>query len=130
MRKKGLNLDFGLRDELKVMGDEEGLRLCFTHLVDNAVKFSDNGTISILGNKKDSRVSIRIKDEGIGIDEKEIVKIKQPFYQVEKGLDKRYGGLGIGLSIAELVVKAHGGSIEITSEKGRGTTVNITLPGI
>ncbi|MPN57547.1 Alkaline phosphatase synthesis sensor protein PhoR [bioreactor metagenome] len=108
------------------------------NLLDNSLKFTPSGGRITMaarlgaanGNKqKDSVYEIIVEDSGYGIDRDELPVIKNRFYRGENsGKERESGGLGLGLSICEELVKAHGGSIDILSEVEKGTKVIIRLP--
>lgn len=96
-------------------------------LLDNAIKYtSENKKIIISLTKQHSTVKIQIKDNGIGIKKEDLNHIFDRFWQAEKSRHQK--GLGLGLSLAETIVKLHRGTISVESELGRGTTFEITLP--
>ena len=97
-----------------------------TNLVSNAVKYGGSGSIRISARLSDAAAMVTVADEGIGIAEPEKARIFEPF---ERGaITKDYGGLGLGLYIARQIVDAHGGSISVESEPGRGSTFVLVLP--
>jgi Signal transduction histidine kinase len=96
-------------------------------LLDNAMKYSSD-KIDCFIVKNDRDVIISIKDYGIGIPQEELSKIFERFYRVDKARSRETGGSGLGLHIADTIVKLHGGRIEITSEEGIGTLASIILP--
>jgi signal transduction histidine kinase len=119
-------------EPLQVEADPEKLNLVFVNLLNNAVRFSPtNGHISIGARMEDGDVMAWVQDNGAGIDPKELRKVFQEFYQVEAHMTRRYGGLGIGLTIAQGIVEAHGGHIWAESEGlGKGSCFKVTLPPI
>lgn len=124
-------VDFRLDcDPVKIDGDEVRLLLAFNNLMDNAMKFSPpDGTVEILGAEQpEGGVVITIQDFGPGIAQEHFEKIFEPFYQVEPALTRKYGGMGLGLSIVRGMIHLHGGHIEIRSQVGHGTRFIITLP--
>jgi len=100
------------------------------NLLHNAVRFSPEKTKIILGVvEKNDAALCWVKDEGIGIPEAELEKIFDKFYQVEAHTVRRYGGMGIGLTIAEGLIEAQGGRIWAESKgEGQGTTFKVLLP--
>ena len=113
-------------DIIPVMGDKNRLRQVFVNIIDNAIKYSDEGdsvTISALRGKN-GFVDIIIKDTGIGIPADQLEKVKTKFF---KGNATRRGS-GIGLAVVDEIVKMHGGEILLDSIEGEGTTVTIRLP--
>jgi signal transduction histidine kinase len=74
------------------------------------------------------RVSITVADSGIGVDAVDLDNVFTPFFRTDKSRSRSTGGVGLGLALAKRVVEAHGGSIEIMSKSGEGTTVKLSLP--
>lgn len=115
----------------KIIGsvDRHRVSQILMNLLSNALKFTPTGghvTIKVEDEKE--YVSIIVKDTGIGIPPKEIPKIYERFYRVDKSRSRKLGGSGIGLTIVKKLVEAHHGSIHIDSEVGKGTTVHVLLP--
>jgi two-component system phosphate regulon sensor histidine kinase PhoR len=98
------------------------------NLLDNAVKYTDRGEISISMNVQDKRVCIQVKDTGIGIPKGDIPRIFERFYVVDKSRSRKSGGTGLGLSIVKHIVLLHHGTINIESVLGKGTSVTVTFP--
>ncbi len=109
--------------------DRDKVMQVFSNLLNNAVKFtSPNGFIRISVSDEGSYARVAVKDSGSGIPEKELPRVFERFYRVEKTRSRDFGGTGLGLSIARKVIESHGGSIWINSKQGKGTTVYFTLP--
>ena len=101
----------------------------FEYLLDNAVKFNhDQGRVEVEMAGTSDAVHVRIEDTGIGIPPGEVEKVFAPFYQVDRRLNRAYEGAGIGLTLAKRYVELHGGTVQLTSTPGTGTTVVIALP--
>jgi signal transduction histidine kinase len=98
--------------------------------VDNAVKFTpEGGRIRIEAEAgPHGRVSVRVRDTGVGIPSTELPRITERFYRVDKTRSREVGGTGLGLAIVKHLVQAHGGELQIESALGHGTTVSFTLP--
>ncbi|WP_274365028.1 cell wall metabolism sensor histidine kinase WalK [Paenibacillus thermotolerans] len=119
-----------------VYADPDAIDQVLDNLVSNAVKYNqDGGTITLSArplrnaeHKAPEWVEVSVKDNGIGIPKKDLDRIFERFYRVDKARSRNMGGTGLGLSIALEIVKAHGGTIRIESEAGAGTTVYFTLP--
>lgn len=108
-----------------VMGDKNRLRQVFVNVIDNALKYSQSGgTITISAKLKHGSVVIQISDTGSGISEKDLPLIKNKFYKGSTTIR----GSGIGLAVADEIIRAHGGTLDITSRKEVGTRVMISLP--
>ena len=108
-----------------VMGDRNRLRQVFVNILDNALKYSDSGdTITVLAKLEEGRFAVTVSDTGCGISREDLPMVKTRFY---KGHTTRRGS-GIGLAVADELIRMHKGSLELESEKDVGTTVRITLP--
>jgi two-component system sensor histidine kinase/response regulator len=113
-----------------VVGYPEQLTDVLRRLLDNAIKFSPQigGQVVIRARSEDGGVKVSVEDEGVGIPMAEIPKIFDLFYQVNRDQYEQQG-IGIGLTIARELVEIHGGSIEVESEVGKGSTFTVVLPG-
>jgi signal transduction histidine kinase len=110
-------------------GNPDRLHLAFTHLIENAVKFSpEGGVVMIQGWSTPEFIVVVISDRGIGIDPENLDLIFERFYQVDGSTTRRFGGMGIGLSVVWEIIEAHGGHIEVESVKDHGSTFTLTLP--
>jgi two-component system cell cycle sensor histidine kinase PleC len=115
--------------KLVVAADRRALKQVFLNLLSNAVKFTrDSGSVDVHLARTRGLVRISIKDTGIGIPQADIVKLGRPFEQVENQFSKSHQGSGLGLAISCALVELHGGSLQIKSREGQGTTVTCTLP--
>ena len=115
-----------------VEGDQDKLTQVFDNIVNNAIKYSPNGkniTVRVRQNYHHNRVSISIKDEGVGIPLVHIDKIFNRFYRVDKSRQRSMGGTGLGLALAKTIVDAHKGRIWAQSREGYGSIIVVTLPG-
>jgi heavy metal sensor kinase len=126
--QKEIALEMGTLKEVTVVGDKVRLQQLFTNLIDNAIKYTSKGAIHITVEKNRGSALVKIRDTGIGIPKEEQEKIFKRFYRVDKSRSKETGGVGLGLSIAEWIVHAHHGRIEVESELNRGSTFTIYLP--
>nr|HID13603.1 GAF domain-containing sensor histidine kinase [Anaerolineae bacterium] len=112
-----------------VLGDRERLELVFGHLIDNAIKFSPGGgTVTIRAWADETCVYVSVTDEGIGIAREHLSRIFERFYQVDGTTRRRFGGIGVGLALVWEIVEAHGGTVEVESEPGEGSTFTVALP--
>jgi len=116
--------------ELMVQGDSDRLKQVLLNLVDNAIKHTpDGGKVTIGAEYPDGHtVTIRVADTGIGIPPPDVAHVFERFYRVDKSRSRAQGGAGLGLAIAKSFVEAHGGSIDVQSTVGVGTTFRVTLP--
>ncbi len=128
-RKPGLTL-VDIPERLMVNIDSERIRLSLKNIIENAFKYSkkDRRDIEMRVERGSGSVRIKISDDGIGIPREEIPYVFEPFYRVERSRSKKIGGYGLGLSICRTIIQAHGGSISLTPNQPRGTTVSIELP--
>ena len=112
-----------------VNGDRERIEQVITNIVSNAVKYTpDGGRIDLQVGTSGPNVFVRVTDNGIGIPEKDLPRLFDRFYRVDKARSRESGGTGLGLSIAQEILNQHKGRIEISSEYGKGTSVLITMP--
>lgn len=118
------------KEKLSLAVDVKKLNAALVNLLHNAVRFSPNGAKIVLGAKKENEhVLCWVKDEGIGIPKDQLEHIFEKFYQVESPNVRRYGGMGIGLTIAQGLVEVQGGKLWAESEgEGKGATFKILLP--
>ena len=123
-------LDFQYEEQLEaaiVMADKNRLRQVFINIIDNAIKYSDaGGKIRILAAAEGDYFVVSVSDTGCGISPEDLPKIKQKFYKAN--LTRR--GSGIGLAVADELVSSFGGSIDVQSTLGEGTTVTIRIPNV
>ncbi|CAM3239797.1 HAMP domain-containing sensor histidine kinase [Filibacter tadaridae] len=114
---------------VEVVADYDRLTQILINITKNSIQFTEQGTIHLRGFANDDGTIIEIEDTGIGMDAKEIEKIWSRFYKaIESRTSNPYGEFGLGLSIVKQLVTMHGGTIEVTSERGQGTKFSILLP--
>lgn len=117
------------KEDLQMEGDPERLGQCLTNLLSNAVKFTPTrGRIELGARKEGDRILFWVQDTGIGVAPEDRIRIFERFYQVDGSATRRQGGSGLGLAIVREVVRGHGGSVEVESERGKGTTFRLLLP--
>ncbi len=126
LRKDGLKLEFNEDDELPLInGDRARLRQVFFNILDNARKHGGDGKIiTVSATANDSTIEITVSDYGAGIPAEELPYVKDKFY---KGSSNKRGS-GIGLAVADEIMRLHGGRLDVASVYGEGTTVTLTLP--
>jgi two-component system sensor histidine kinase VicK len=114
----------------KILLDRDKIDQVLDNLVSNAIKYTpDEGSIQVTARGVDRDfLEISVQDTGVGIPKKDLERIFERFYRVDKARSRNMGGTGLGLSIAREIIKAHGGTIELNSEFGQGTRVTFTLP--
>lgn len=127
-RSQGLEIEQAVPPELVVTSDEERLRRVLTNLVTNAVKFTEEGRVGVSAEVEGDHAVIRVEDTGIGIASEHQDRIFDPFWQVDQSNTRSAGGTGLGLSIVQRLLEQVGGSVEIQSRPGEGTTFTIRLP--
>lgn len=129
MREKKLMRELKVEDALPfIKADSFKLEQAFVNLIDNAVKYTEQGKITLSLKHRDNQVMIEVEDTGIGIPDEHIPRIFERFYVVDKSRSKRLGGTGLGLSIVKHIVHLHNGTIDVKSTPNQGTTFSITLP--
>jgi heavy metal sensor kinase len=129
VESKGLSLEWTIQEGLSLMGDSDALIRLFSNLIDNAVKYSDAGKISVGADLEgDHRACIVIADTGRGIPAHHLPNIFQRFYRADPS--RSTPGSGLGLAIAQEIVSAHQGTIQVTSQVGVGTKFIIDFPGL
>ena len=128
----GHTLTFHCEDNMPdVNGDRERIEQVIMNIVSNAIKYTpDGGKIDIVAGTSGKNVFVRISDNGIGIPEKDLPRLFERFYRVDKARSRESGGTGLGLSIAKEILNQHKGDIRIESVYGEGTDVTITLPAV
>ncbi len=115
-------------DQCTLMGHRQLLFIGISNIIKNALKFSDNKPVYCEVSCDDRGINIKITDQGIGIDPKDMNKIFQPFFRSSNAL--YYPGYGIGLSLTKNIVRLHNGTIEVKSALNKGTEFHIVLPNI
>ena len=115
-------------DDCVVKGDRLQLVSAVSNLIDNAVKYSEKGDkVTVRVTSLDTTIEISVSDEGIGIPQSDIDRIFERFYRVDRARSRGTGGTGLGLSIVRHVMNNHGGSVNVTSQEGEGSTFVLTL---
>ncbi|MBQ4042905.1 MAG: HAMP domain-containing protein [Clostridia bacterium] len=109
--------------------DKERIEQVIINIISNSIKYTpEDGKIDVTACEENGQITIRVQDNGIGIPEEDIAHIFERFYRVEKSRTSETGGTGLGLAIARELIEAHGGTITIDSELGKGSAVTIVLP--
>lgn len=129
-QKKGVALNVDLADsDLMVEGDAEKIGIVVSNLIKNAIMFSgQDGHVFVVAEQIPGYVKVAVIDDGIGIPVKDLPHIFERFYQVESHLTRKHGGMGLGLSVAKMMVEMHGGRIWVESAEGKGSMFTILLP--
>ena len=130
-KRQGLGLSLTGAPKLDVLGDRSQLVSSMSNLVDNAIKYSEpGGIVSIESSIVGQEVVVAITDHGIGISKQHQDRIFERFYRVDKARSRATGGTGLGLSIVRHIVLEHGGTIQVESEEGIGSTFTVRLPHV
>lgn len=117
------------RKKIKLFADEACIRMVVENLISNASKYSHaNTTISVKTGKTDQKAWIRVSDQGVGIDKADFDKLFKKFSRIDNDLALHVDGSGIGLYIDKVLIELHGGTIEVSSELGKGSVFTIYLP--
>ncbi|MCK4575300.1 HAMP domain-containing protein [candidate division WOR-3 bacterium] len=129
LEKKGLKAELITPDEFPVIkGDPFFIEQAFINLLDNAIKYTQQGGIKIELFNLDKQIKIEVSDTGIGIPKEHIPRIFERFYTIDKARSRKLGGTGLGLSIVKHITLAHNGKIDVESEPGEGSKFIITFP--
>lgn len=115
--------------DVAISCDPVQLVSAFTNLLDNAVKYSDeHGSVEVGATVEDGRVTVWVHDRGIGIPSRDLERIFERFYRVDRARSRATGGTGLGLSIVRHVAQVHGGDVTVDSVEGEGSTFRVSLP--
>ncbi|MBP8626373.1 MAG: HAMP domain-containing protein [Syntrophorhabdales bacterium] len=129
LKEKGLNIDLHIQRNMQpIKADHFKLEQMLINLIDNAIKYTEKGSISVAITQEEDVSIITVADTGIGIPEGSMPRIFERFYTVDKSRSKRLGGTGLGLSIVKHIVLLHKGTINVESIYGKGTRFIIRLP--
>jgi CheY-like chemotaxis protein/nitrogen-specific signal transduction histidine kinase len=131
---KALDVDIDIAKRLpgRISGDEVRLRSALENLVDNAVKFTERGSIGFAvstaaAGRGRVRLTFTVTDSGMGITSADLKRLFRPFAQASEDVARRYGGAGLGLVLVKRIAKAMGGDLVVTSKPGRGSTFRLTV---
>lgn len=126
--EKNIKINFSPTEEgLQVFGDKDKLRQVFGNLLQNAIKYTDEGNVEILIENDKKFVNITIKDTGIGIPEEDLNRVFERFYRVDKARSRAVGGTGLGLAIVKHIIEAHNSKILVKSKPGEGSEFSFKL---
>lgn len=129
LSQKSLKLTVDIPPELpKIEGDALKLEQIFINLIDNAIKYTEKGSLTIGCSQQSDFINCTVQDTGIGIAEEYLPRIFERFYVVDKSRSRKSGGTGLGLSIVKHIIKLHNGEISVKSVLGKGTIVTVRLP--
>ena len=128
--KKGLELEYAAGDapQVFILGDKNKMEQLLIIFIDNAIKYSESGTITVTVDADSMHAVIKVMDEGIGISEGDAQKIFERFYRVDKARSRAAGGFGLGLNIARIIVVRHGGTVSVKPRSPHGSIFTVRLP--
>ncbi len=129
IRKKPITLIFERPEwKVKVLGDPLRLKQVMTNLIGNAIKFTEEGEVTLFAAREGGQLKIGIRDTGIGMSEGEMARLFKPFQQVDGSITRRFGGTGLGLAISQKFMGLMNGRIRAESLKGKGSNFIIEMP--
>ena len=129
LEKKDIQIKNELSNDTLVIADKNRLEQVVINLIDNAIKFNkEKGMIRIFCETQDNKLKVILEDSGFGIPEKDIARIFERFYRVDKARSRQMGGTGLGLSIVKHIIELHNGSVGVESTEGLGSKFWFTLP--
>jgi signal transduction histidine kinase len=127
---KGIQIDLNMDNPLRITADRDQLNQVWMNLLGNAIKFTpEGGQIAIQITQSQEEIVFSITDTGIGVAPDQLNAVFERFYKTDSSRNRSTAGNGLGLAIAKKIVTLHHGSIEMTSQLGKGTTVFVRLPG-
>lgn len=127
---KNIRINADVKDRIpELVVDQERVKQVLINLIDNAIKFSPDGSvINVRTKRQGDDVLFEVQDFGRGIPKNKQKRIFETFYQVDSGMDRKFGGAGLGLSVSRGIILAHGGEIRVRSTLNKGSTFVFTLP--
>lgn len=127
--KEDFVIETNIENNIEVCMDKDKFKQVIYNLLSNSIKYlNNNGKVSLSLKRENEKISIRIRDNGIGIKENDLPYIFNRFYRVDESRNKNTGGTGLGLSIVKSIIEAHDGDIQVKSKTGEGTEFIIFLP--
>jgi two-component system phosphate regulon sensor histidine kinase PhoR len=128
-KKRGVEIKSDLPAGLEILADRGKIEQVFTNLIHNAVKYNkENGFVRIYSQDLDDKLKIIVEDSGSGIPAKDISRIFERFYRVDKARSRQLGGTGLGLSIVKHIIELHAGSVGVESTEGLGSKFFFIIP--
>ncbi len=128
-QSKNLELTATIDPEIpEITSDQFRIQQVIINLVNNALKFTERGSVNVKASVSGTNVLVKVEDTGIGIEPDQIETLFKPFIQIDSGVARKHEGTGLGLSISKKLMTMLGGIISVESEAGKGSTFTITLP--
>jgi two-component system osmolarity sensor histidine kinase EnvZ len=121
---KKLHLD--LTNEIVLVGRKNALKRCFNNLIENGLNYAENVYVKV--SKSTNRLNVFIEDDGPGIPINQYKNVFKPFYRLDQSRNQNKSGVGLGMSIAEDIIRSHGGNIELGKSQYKGLLIKISLP--
>ncbi len=128
LEKKELQFKVKVPKDLNIFVDRDKFFLIFSNLLSNAIRYTDKGFIQVSAEVKNQSLILYFSDTGRGIEPKNLSRIFDRFYRTDAARTRVSGGSGLGLAITRAIIQAHQGTIEVSSELGKGTTFTLTIP--
>jgi len=126
---KGIRVEMSCPEDMQAQVDPPLLEQAVVNLLDNAVKYSENGkTVQVEAERADRDIRISVRDQGCGIEKRHLGRLFERFYRVDKARSRELGGTGLGLAISKHIVQAHSGRLTVESTPGKGSIFSIYLP--
>ncbi|MEA3305897.1 MAG: ATP-binding protein, partial [Candidatus Omnitrophota bacterium] len=117
------------KDISNILADEVRIAQVLLNLIDNAIKYTESkGSITVSANEQNKFIQVDVFDNGVGIPEKDLPRLFERFYRVDKARSRELGGTGLGLSIVKHIIQAHNGEVSVQSVLGQGSTFTFTIP--
>jgi two-component system phosphate regulon sensor histidine kinase PhoR len=126
--RRGLKLTLEVRPGLRASFDRKRVEVALRNLLDNAIKYTDSGTVRVSGEAGSGRVRISVADTGRGISAEHLPRVFERFYRVDRGRARATGGTGLGLSIVKHAIELHGGTVGVESAPQQGSTFWFEIP--
>ena len=127
--KAKISLNVSVQDGQNAIGNKDLIEQAVINLIDNAIKYTpEEGRIDITLERGEGQITTIVSDTGIGIMSQDLPRLFERFYRVDKARSRQSGGTGLGLSIVKHIVEAHGGTVDVASEYGRGSRFSFSLP--
>jgi cell cycle sensor histidine kinase DivJ len=112
-----------------LVADKRAVQQILFNLISNAIRFTDRGgTVTVAARAEAAAIVFAVEDDGVGINEADLARVGEPYFQAAASYERRHGGTGLGLSIVKGLVRLHGGDLSIKSRVGQGTRVTVRLP--